>query len=48
MARKRISMKKIREIIRFSEFPGMSVRKIAGGYSDAFRHPNMMERATRI
>ncbi|MFA5546824.1 MAG: IS21 family transposase [Sphaerochaetaceae bacterium] len=30
MARKRISMKKIREIIRFSEIPGMSVRKIAG------------------
>lgn len=29
MARKRIGMKKIREIIRFSETPDMSVRKIA-------------------
>jgi len=30
MARKRISMRKIREIIRFTDIPGMSVRKIAG------------------
>jgi DNA transposition AAA+ family ATPase len=29
MAQKRIHMKKIREIIRFKETPGISVRKIA-------------------